>query len=80
MKLQTAAAQSLYRWVDDTGQVFYSDSPPADRQRDSIEQSMPQLPQTGVRLTGEGDDAGDKTEHIAPPSAARNVELRQSRR
>ncbi len=59
------APPQLYRWIDAQGRAHFADAPPDGRPSEAVQQDMPQLPATGVRLA----DDLTETEQANKPQA-----------
>ncbi|NIR30766.1 MAG: DUF4124 domain-containing protein [Gammaproteobacteria bacterium] len=76
----SSALARVYKWVDDEGNVQYSQSPPSDRPAETIETRVPTRPSTDEGNEGKEPDAeaGDGAEQVAMDRQAqkqRNCEI-----
>lgn len=73
----TVQAAGIQKWVDESGQVHYGDSPPTSAQTEEIRVSRPpanpgrSLPRLGGTSDGEGET--EQTQAEAPPQAPPEV-------
>lgn len=57
--LHTSAAQTVYKWVDESGTVQFSDRPPESVEAEEIELAVPSEPVTESAGTQAADPGGD---------------------
>jgi hypothetical protein len=58
--LPLAAAAQMYRWVDDKGQVHYTQTPPPDRDAESVKPAPPPSANPGMDAVRNLNQASDK--------------------